>query len=404
MESEIIIYSVMEALEVLDIIAGGETSKVQFKLNVTNATSIAQEIVAFANTKGGLIIIGVNDKTGAVEGLSYQDIQRINNLLTTAANEHVKSPISIETETVKVEQGQRVILAKVPEGIHKPYKDKDGLVFVKNGSDKRKVTSNEELRRMLQASGSLYAEEQLLTHCSYADIDWGRFKQFYETTYDEPIEQDRERTFENLRLGQDGKPNLAGALLFTNNPQKAITGFFITAIWFWGNDIEADSYRASDYLKGTLSEQFVQAQDFVKRTLHKIQSGDSFNSPSKLEIPAIVFTELLTNALVHRDYFIKDSIKLFVFENRVEIISPGKLPNNLTVEQMRRGIRKKRNDILDSLAPALLNYKGAGSGVLRALRAYPQIDFVNDAEAEQFRVVVHRTANVKLNSPRPRSS
>lgn len=384
----------MEALEVVNIIAGGETSQTQFKLNVTNATSIAQEMVAFANTKGGLIIIGVNDKTGAVQGLSFQDIQRINNLLATAANEHVKSPISIETETVEVEPEKRIILAKIPEGISKPYKDKDGLVFVKNGSDKRKVTSNEELMRMLQTSGSLYAEEQALSHCSYADIDWDKFKQFYEATYSEPLEPDRERKFENLRLGQNGKPNLAGALLFTNNPQKSITGFFITAIWFWGNEIEADNYRASDYLKGTLPEQFNQARDFVMRTLHKIQSGETFNSPGVLEIPEIVFTELLTNALIHRDYFIKDTIKLFIFENRIEIISPGRLPNNLTVEQMKRGIRKKRNDILDSLAPDLLQYKGAGSGVLRALRAYPQIEFINDTEAEQFRVVIHRTAKL----------
>lgn len=385
----------MEALEIISIIAGGETSKAQFKLNITNATSIAQEIVAFANTKGGLIIIGVNDKTGTVEGLSYQDIQRINNLLTTAANEHVKNSISIETETVEVEQDQRVILAKVPEGIHKPYKDKDGLVFVKNGSDKRKVTSNEELKRMLQTSGSLYAEEQILAHCSYSDINWDKFEQFYETTYGETIEPDRERKFENLRLGHDGKPNLAGALLFTNNPQKSITGFFITAIWFWGNEIEADSYRASDYLRGTLTEQFDQARDFVMRALHKVQSGDTFNSPSVLEIPKIVFTELLTNALIHRDYFIKDTIKLYIFDNRIEIISPGKLPNNLTVEQMKKGIRKKRNDILDSLAPTLLQYKGAGSGILRALKAYSKIDFFNDTEAEQLIVVIHRTINLK---------
>ncbi len=384
----------MEALEVLDIIAGGETSKAQFKLNVTNATSIAQEIVAFANTKGGLIIIGVNDKTGSVEGLSYQDIQRINNLLTTAANEHVKSPISIETETVEVEPEKRIIVARVPEGISKPYKDKDGLVFVKNGSDKRKVTSNEELRRMLQSSGGLYAEEQVLPHCTYADIDWDKFSHFYETTYEEPAEPDQERKFENLRLGQGGKPNLAGALLFTNNPQKSITGFFVTAIWFWGNDLEADSYRASDYLRGTLPEQFSQARDFLMRTLHKVQSGDTFNSPGVLEIPKVVLTELLTNALIHRDYFIKDTIKLYIFENRIEIISPGRLPNNLTVEQMKRGIRKKRNDILDSLAPNLLEYKGAGSGVLRALKAYPHIDFINDTEAEQVRVVIHRTANL----------
>lgn len=380
----------MEALEVIHLIAGGETSRVQFKLNVTNATSIAQEMVAFSNTKGGLVIIGVNDKTGAVDGLSYQDIQRINNLLATAASEHVKSAISIETETVEAAPGKRVVVARIPEGYNKPYKDKDGLIFIKNGADKRKVTSNEELMRMLQSSGNLYAEEQILAHCTYQDIDWGKFKAYYESAYREPLEPDAERQFENLRLGQEGKPNLAGALLFTNNAQKTITGFFITAIWFWGNRREDDSYRASENIKGTLSEQYRQAKDFVMRTLHKIQSGDTFNSPSVLEIPEIVFEELLTNALIHRDYFIKDTIKLFVYQDRIEITSPGRLPNNLTVEQVKKGIRKKRNDIIDSLAPDLLNYKGAGSGILRALRAYPKIDFINDTDAEQFTVVIHR--------------
>lgn len=385
----------MKAQEVLNLIAGGETSYVQFKKDVTNATSIAQEIVAFANTKGGRIIIGVNDKTGQVEGLTFQDIQRINNLLATAANDHVKNSINIETETVEVEMGKRVVIAQVPEGYSKPYKDKDALIFVKNGADKRKVTSNEELMRMLQSSASLYAEEQVLIHCTYQDIDWDRFKIFYEDFYSEEAEPDIERKFENIRLGQEGKPNLAGALLFTNNPQKAIKGFFITAIWFWGNEIEADSFRASDYLRGTLAEQYKQAKDFVLRALHKIQSGEGFNSPGVLEVPEIVFTELLTNALVHRDYFVKDTIKLYIFNNRIEIISPGKLPNNLTIEQMKKGIRKKRNDILDSLSPSLLHYKGAGSGILRALRAYPHIDFINDTEAEQVRVVIHRTANLE---------
>jgi ATP-dependent DNA helicase RecG len=380
----------MEALDVLELIAGGETSKVQFKANVTNATSIAQEMVAFSNAKGGFIIIGVNDKTGGIEGLAFQDIQRINNLLVTAANEHVKSPIRIETETVEAEAGKRVIVVSVQEGYNKPYKDKDGLIFIKNGSDKRKVTSNEEIRRMLQSSGNLYAEEQVLSHCTYQDIDWEKFEAYYKNTYGEPIEPEKERKFENLRLGEGGKPNLAGALLFTNNPQKTVTGFFITAIWFWGNQREEDSYRASEYIKGTLSEQYTKAKDFAIRTLNQVQSGDSFNTPSALEIPEVVIEELLTNALIHRDYFIQDAIKLFIFQDRIEIISPGSLPNNLTVEQARKGIRKKRNNILDSLAPFLMTYKGAGSGILRALRLYPRIDFINDMDAEQFIVIIHR--------------
>ncbi|MDZ4681620.1 MAG: ATP-binding protein [Saprospiraceae bacterium] len=81
----------MNAAEPLILAASGENSRVQFKENVTNAVSIAQKMVAFSNSKGGVLLIGINDKTGAVTGLSFADVQRINNLLTTAANEHIKS-------------------------------------------------------------------------------------------------------------------------------------------------------------------------------------------------------------------------------------------------------------------------------------------------------------------------
>ncbi len=177
----------MSADELLRLVRGGETSRIQFKENVTNAVSIAQEMVAFYNSKGGKILIGINDKTGEATGLSFQNIQRINNLLTTAANEHVKSPIIIETETVAVEDKQ-VIVVDVPEGIDKPYKENSGLIFVKNSADKRKVTSNEELSRLLQGGGNLYAEEQILHHCTYGDLNWDKFKRFYESTYKEPCE------------------------------------------------------------------------------------------------------------------------------------------------------------------------------------------------------------------------
>ncbi|GAB4418089.1 MAG: hypothetical protein OHK0039_29170 [Bacteroidia bacterium] len=176
----------------------------------------------------------------------------------------------------------------------------------------------------------------MLHHATYADIDWERFRLFYEEAYGEPVEPDKEQKFENLRLGQDGKPSLAGALLFTRNPEKTITGFFITAIWFRGYVLEDHSYIASEYLRGTLSDQYRQGMDFILRTLHHIQSGDSFNSPGVLEIPQIVFEELLTNALLHRDYFIRDTVKLYIFQDRIEITSPGRLPNNLTVEQAKK--------------------------------------------------------------------
>ncbi|MEM8526452.1 MAG: RNA-binding domain-containing protein [Bacteroidota bacterium] len=380
----------MTAAELQQLISNGETSKVQFKENVRNEISIAQEMVALSNSKGGQILIGVNDKNWEITGLQADDLRRLDSLISTAAQSHVKSPIVVSTEVIDVDF-KKVLIINVVEGTDKPYKDKDGFIFVKNGSAKRKVTSNEELSRLLQSSGNLSAEEQLLQQSTYEDLNWEKFKAFYEKTYRENCEKEQlDRYLPNLRLGKNGKLNLAGALLFTSYPEKNITGFFITAIWFWGDKVYANDYRSSENLTGTLQDQFQKAFDFVFSKLQKIQAGQSFNSIGIPEIPEVVLQELLVNALVHRDYFIKDSIKLFVFQNRIEILSPGKLPNSLTVQQIRRGIRRKRNNILDSFAPHLLNYRGIGSGILRSLHTYPNIDFVNDKEAGQFKVIIHR--------------
>jgi ATP-dependent DNA helicase RecG len=380
----------MNAADLLNLVSGGENSHVQFKENITNAVSVAQEIVAFSNSRGGTLLVGINDKTGAIIGLSFADLQRINNLLTTAANDHVKSAVVIETETVDVD-GKKILVAHIPEGSDKPYMDKDGLVFIKNGSDKRKVTSKEELSRLLQSSGNLYAEQMLLQSSTINDLEWGAFGEFYEKKYKE--EFDRETFYskvENLSLGKDGKINVAGNLLFGKKPQRLCPDFYITAIWFQGNDLSGTKYNSSENIGGDLARMFRDAQRFVIGCLRKLQNGKDFNSLGDLEVPEIVINELLINALIHRDYFIQDSIKLFVFDNRIEIKSPGRLPNSLTTQQIKTGVSRRRNHILASYALDVLPYRGAGSGVLRALQAWPQIEFQNLPEVEQFNVVIWR--------------
>jgi len=382
----------MNAIELLDIISKGETSSVQFKLNVTNEQSIAQEMVAFANTKGGLILIGVHDKTWEVVGLSDDDLRRLTDLLVNASSQHVKEPIFIETDVIDYE-GKRVLIVNVPEGIAKPYKDKDGVIFMKNGANKRKVTSNEEISRLLQSSGYLYAEEKLIVQSSTSDIDIEKFKSFYEEKYSEVFDEDKVESYlENLRLGADGKVTIAGALLFGKKIEKLIPQFCITAIWFRGNEVENTEYRSSTNITGTLDNLYQKGYDFILSKLDKLQAGQPFNSIGKLEVPEIVITELLVNALIHRDYFINDSIKIFLFDNRIEIISPGKLPNSLTEQQIRKGVRRSRNNIIASLAPDLMEYRGAGSGILRALKAQPDIELINDVEGEQFIVKIPRPA------------
>ena len=380
----------MERANLLQLIGGGETSRVQFKENITNPLSAAQELVAFANTEGGQIIVGVADKTGAVTGLSFEDIQRISNLLVNAASEGVKPPLIIRTESEEVD-GKKVLIVTVPGGSNKPYKDKDGLIFVKNGPDKRKVTSNEEIARLLQASGDLYAEEMPLSFTIDDEIDTREFRQFYEEKYQNPLdEHDLPRLLANLRLANGEYLNVAGALLFAKHPEKLLPQFYISAVWFAGVDIAGEKYHNSEDIRGTLAQLYQRGLDFMKRALNRPQNGKDFNTLGDLEIPEVVLKELLVNALIHRDYFIRDSIKIFVFDDRIEIRSPGKLPNNLTEAQIRAGIRRSRNTILASLAPDVLPYRGIGSGILRSLKAWPDIEFVNDKDAEEFRVIIKR--------------
>jgi len=133
------------------------------------------------------------------------------------------------------------------------------------------------------------------------------------------------------------------------------------------------------------------------RNLHKVQAGRGVNAPGTPEIPEEVFEELLVNALVHRDYLVSASIRLFIFDNRIEIISPGHLPNNLTVEKIRAGNSNTRNPILVSyVAKGLLPYHGLGSGIKRALEKWPAIDFTDDHDGCLFTATVHRKAVEEL--------
>jgi predicted HTH transcriptional regulator len=134
---------------------------VQFKERLPHIDSFAGELIAFTNTQGGIILIGVNDKTGDLNGLSFSEIQQTNSQIVNAASQKVFPPIGVITETITATD-QNIIIVKIEEGTGKPYKDRNGIVYIKNGADKRKVTSNDELARLLREGGSLYAEEMLI--------------------------------------------------------------------------------------------------------------------------------------------------------------------------------------------------------------------------------------------------
>ncbi|MHB8252666.1 MAG: Fic family protein [Acidiferrobacter sp.] len=377
--------------ELRAIIARGEDSQHQFKRDFTNVDALAAELIALANSMGGQLFIGVADDS-QVSGLAAADVARLNQLLSNAASQNVRPPINPVSSNVQTEQGL-VMVVSVSEGLNKPYMDTQGRIWVKSGADKRHVTAREEMQRLFQTAGLVYADEVPARPATVDDIDAVAFSQYFGQRYRKPVEatgQPLPQLLQNLNLARDGVPNLAGLLLFGKAPHILKPAFVIKAVAFPGTVLHDSRYLDSEDFDGRLPEQYRRGMAFIKRSLRHVQGDLGFNSPGMLEVPEEVFEELLVNALVHRDYFISAPIRLLIFTDRVEIISPGHLPNHLDAEQIRYGLSNLRNPALASHAFHMLPYHGLGSGIPRATTAWPDIELIDDRRGNQFKVIVRR--------------
>lgn len=383
----------MDREQLLREIAAGEDSSHQFKRDVHNAQSLAAEMAAFANTRGGTIYIGVSDD-GVPVGLDSPTVSRVNQLIANAASQLVRSPLSVRTENVLVADDRVVIAVSVPDGWDKPYFDNTGVIWLKSGSDKRRINSKEELRRMFQTTDQIHGDE-MPTKADVADLDLLRFRPFVEQTYGWDVPDQAPgvvRLLKNLTLATEtGHLNLAGLLLFGRNPQRYRPQFEIKAVWYPGITPHPEEYLDGEDFVGPVPTLFEGALTFVMRTLHKVQGAGGVNSPGTPEVPRLVLEELLVNAIVHRDYLVDAPIRVFVYDDRIEIVSPGHLPNNLTVDNVLSGISNIRNPILASFAAkGLLPYRGLGSGIVRALAAWSDITLDDDRDGNQFVAVINR--------------
>ena len=389
----------MEPTELLRIVSRGEDGANQFKADFRNVDSLAAEMVAFSNSGGGRIFIGVANDV-QIAGLARTDMGRINQLVSNAASQSVRPSINPRTENVAFPNGL-IMIVTIPSGISKPYMDNNGAIWVKSGSDKRKVTSREEIQRMFQSASLVHGDEVPANGMTLSDLDMDYFRRFFEKQYGESLDEQNlplNTILDNMNLMKDGVLNVAGALLFAKRQEFRLPAFCVKCVAYPGNDIHASEYRDSEDVSGKLEEMFNRSLSFITRNLRHIQYEQNVNSPGKLEIPKISLEELLTNALVHRDYFVIAPVRIFIFDNRIEIISPGHLPNNLTIENIKKGNSNIRNPILTSFAAKMLPYRGLGNGVRRALKEYRDIEFEDDRSGNIFKVTIHRPAQVNDNS------
>jgi ATP-dependent DNA helicase RecG len=297
-----------------------------------------------------------------------------------------------------------VIVITIEAGLNKPYMDATGTIWVKNGANKRKVTAREELQRMFQEAQLIHADETPVRGCTVECIDQNRFDAFFEKEYEESVADQKMsylQLLENMNLAKNGILNIAGTLLFASKPHRHLPVFIVKAVSFYGFDIEDEHYIDSKDIQGKLPDVFQETLNFVLSNIRHLQNQQSFNSVGEPEIPKIVLEELIANALIHRDYFVSAPIRVLVFADRVEIISPGHLPNNLGIENIKMGNSNIRNPILASFASKCLPYRGLGSGIKRAIKLYPHIELIEDKSGNQFKVIINRIAWNPLKDKNP---
>jgi predicted HTH transcriptional regulator len=386
----------MNAIELIDIISSGETSRVQFKQEMDD-DKFAAEMIAMSNSKGGVILVGVKDKTGEFAGLNYEQLQSYNNRLANIANDKIKPQIFISTEVVSIATGEdekKILVVYVNEGTNKPYKDNGGTIWLKQGSDKRKLIDNSEIMRLFQQSSNLFADEMEVYDTTIDDIDERLFADYFKREFKVTYQEKGliyEEALRAKRVLRNNRVSLAGLLFFGKDPQSIKPAFTVKTVSFFGNDIAGNSYRNKpEDLKGTIPELFKQSMDFLRSNLQHTQQGQEFNSVGILEISEVVLTELLQNALIHRDYFKNAPIKIMIFDDRVEIVSPGKLPNSLTIEDIKFGNTVIRNSQIAMFSSHTMPYSGLGSGIKRAIAQQPNIELINDVDGEQFIVRIPR--------------
>ena len=403
--------------DILKLIKAGEVSGVQFKERILDKYDIACELVAFSNSHGGKLVVGIKDKTGGTNALSYSEVQETTNLLSDIASENVVPSILIKIDTVEVEDGNLVI-ATVKEGLNKPYHDNKGIVWVKNGADKRKVFDNAELAEMMTDCGSFAPDEAGVRDATVNDLDATTIKQFLGNRFERVLEKkgltgdafneasldmicsaiakghDCEKILRNLRfIRPDGTLTVAAMLLFGKYTQRWMPMMTAKCICFAGNSVGSKVFRdkVNDAdMEGNLLHQYDTIMDFFTRNLHNVQVGDEFNSMGKLEIPYTSLVEFTVNSLVHRSLNMKAPVRIFIFDNRVEIHSPGALPNGLTIEDIKAGTSMPRNMFLFNNAIYLLPYTGVGSGITRALDEDINVTFMNNNKAQEFVITVWR--------------
>ena len=351
----------------VELISNGENSGVEFKRDDVHADSLAKEISALLNLEGGHIILGVEDD-GTVVGLtrSREDAEQ---WVINVCRENLQPPILPYWETVPFDDRLVGVLFLPSDAPDKPYKGKRGsawVTFIRVGSTSREATREEE-QRLYQASGLLRYDAKPMPGSSVGDLDRHRLVNYFRDVRQQqhPSDDDNaawERQLANVDLLVENRgrfvATVGGLLLFGTIPNKYLPQAGVTATAFAGDRKEYATLD-EETIRGPLVSVVTQSRrvaepgiidraiEFVRRNMGSTSWLEGGRRRRKPSYPIEAVREALVNAVAHRDYSIAvTDIELSLYNDHLDVISPGRLPNTVTVEKMIQGYRAARNELL----------------------------------------------------------
>ena len=352
----------LSVTEIQSIISSGEGYNAEFKVSLpSKVKDITEEVCAFANASGGVVLIGVDDNN-VIQGVTIDNAKR--SAIQNSINE-ISPSLQCETYSIGIE-GKEITVIEVPSGQNKPYV-LSGAIYVRQGPNSQKLTTVEEMRDFFQQADRIYFDEAPCTEANIVtDLDKDSIAVFRtEAGLNNTISD--EQIFQNLRLTtKEGYLKNGGVLFFAKEPEHFFEKAVIRCIAFDGTD---KRYIIDDkIMTGALYQQFLKSMYWLHSKLdvrYDIEGEGSKPRKELWEIPETVFKEAIINSLAHRDYYDKGGrITIELFDDRVEISNPGGLVSAIPRNEFgKRSL--SRNPLIFGLFERMRMVEQIGSGISR---------------------------------------
>ena len=386
------------------MIRNGENSQVEFKRDDIDNRRLAKELVSFSNLAGGVVLLGVEDD-GELSGLVRENAEES---VMTAARDKIRPALIPVFEVIRdVEDGKDVAVIRVPQSasVHGVWHDQRHIYYIRVGTLTREP-SPEELARLFQQRGAVRAELRPIPNASLDDLDLRRLRDYFGRVREQDVpdtSQDWRDLLFNTEIMVEAGVTVAGLLLFGAAPNRFLPQAGIDAAAFPGTDKDYEIIERLT-LRGPMTPLYdsdeaqiepgltEQALAFINRNARaEAKIDDTGRRVERRRYPLEALREAIVNALIHRDYlFGGTDVELSLYSDRLEIVSPGQLPNGITPERMRRGIRANRNQLLKDVMRDYGYLEHLGMGVprkiIRGMRAHNGSDPDLVEEDERFTV------------------